>query len=227
MSKHGDRARLPLPALVIDASSPCVAAGVLGADRTWQAYAEYAGGALESLFSCVEQALQAAQTELSELRSFIYSEGPGSVLGLRLAAMAIQTWSRLQPEPLPRYAYNSLCLTAELILRDQPQLSNGLLVSDWKKDAWHAIQFADGKAGPLKVIDTATLNAWSGPRFHLPQRKGWQTPPENCTTVAHQPKCLIDCLDETGLLWQTEGIQLYSASSSRFQKWVPQRHRGP
>ena len=105
----------PLPALVIDASGPSVCVGLLADDRNWLAHTEAPGAALECLFPAVEATLNTAQLRFEQLRSFIYCEGPGSVLGLRLCAMAIETWSRLYPTAAQLYSYNSLQLCAALI----------------------------------------------------------------------------------------------------------------
>ena len=212
------------PTLVIDGSGSTVFAGVLGQDGQWLASSEQAGAPLESLFPTVEATLEAAQCSLPDIRSFIYCEGPGSVLGLRLCAMAIETWSRLYPESANYYAYNSLQLTAALTCADTPGLDNALLVSDWKKGAWNAVKINQGHPGPTEVADDAMIAEWAGPLYHLPQRKGWQKPPPGATTVDYTPLRLPEALDR---LKSTEGVELYASGINVFQKWTPERHRAP
>lgn len=212
------------PTLVIDGSGSAVFAGVLGQDGKWLAISEQDGTPLESLFPTVEATLKIAQLSLSDLRSFIYCEGPGSVLGLRLCAMAIETWSRLNPESAHYYAYNSLQLTAALICVDTPNLDNALLVSDWKKGAWNAVKINQGQPGPTEVADDAMIADWTGPLYHLPQRKGWQKPPTGATTVEYCPQRLAEALNR---LKPTEDVELYASGINVFQKWTPERHRAP
>ena len=212
------------PTLVIDGSGPVLFAGVLDSDGAWLAKSELTGAPLESLFPAVEATLKAAQISLSEIRSFIYCEGPGSVLGLRLCAMAIETWSRLHREAAHYYVYNSLQLTAALICVDTPEIDNALLVSDWKKGAWNAVKIKDGQPGPTEVADDAMINEWTGPLYHLPQRKGWQKPPVGATTVEYCPQRLAEALDQ---LKPTKGVALYASGVNVFQKWTPERHRAP
>ncbi len=212
------------PTLVIDGSGSAVFAGVLGQDGNWLAQSEQDGAPLESLFPSVETTLEAAQLTLADLRSFIYCEGPGSVLGLRLCAMAIETWSRLHPESAHYFAYNSLQLTAALICVDTAGLDNALLVSDWKKGAWNAVQIQNGQPGPTEVADDATIANWTGPLYHLPQRKGWQKPPANATPVQYSPQRLAEILH---LPKPTQSIELYASGINVFQKWTPERHRAP
>ena len=212
------------PTLVIDGSGSAVFAGVLGPDGNWLAQSEQDGAPLESLFPSVEATLEAAQLNLTDIRSFIYCEGPGSVLGLRLCAMAIETWSRLHPESAHYFAYNSLQLTAALIGEDTPGIDNALLVSDWKKGAWNAVKIQHGQPGPTEVADDATIASWTGPLYHLPQRKGWQKPPANATPVQCSPQRLLEVLH---LPKPTESVELYASGINVFQKWTPERHRAP
>lgn len=212
------------PTLVIDGSGSAVFAGVLGADGKWLAKSELDGAPLESLFPAVEATLAQAELTLSQLRSFVYCEGPGSVLGLRLCAMAIETWSRLTPESAHYFAYNSLQLTAALICVDTPGLENALLVSDWKKGAWNAVKISDGQPGPTEVADDTTIANWTGPLYHLPQRKGWQKPPTNATPVEYSPQRLPEVRH---LPQSTANVELYASGINVFQKWNPERHRAP
>ena len=224
MDAHCSTNPPPLPALVIDGSSSSVFAGVLGDDGTWLAQAQAEGAALESLFPTVEATLATAQLSLAELRSFIYCEGPGSVLGLRLCAMAIETWSRLFPQSAQYYGYNSLQLCAALICADTPALDRALLVSDWKKGAWNAVTIEAGRPQPTSVADDEMIANWGGPLYHLPQRKGWQKPPANATAVAHQPDRLPQVFH---LPTRTTGVELYASGINVFKKWTPERHRAP
>lgn len=50
--------------------------------------------------------------------AFAFCEGPGSVLGIRTAAMAIRAWCALRPRPV--FAYRSLALLAEATSKKGP-----------------------------------------------------------------------------------------------------------
>lgn len=216
-----------LPALVVDGSGSRFFAGILSAHGDWAAKCTCEEAPLEGLFTTVDKVMQESGFELGEIRSYIYCEGPGSVLGLRLCAMAIETWSRLNNTSQSFFAYNSLQLTAACILDEGSSKEDTLLISDWKKDAWNSLKIADGKIGVVEPIATSELETWSGPLLHLPARKGWQQPPESAVAVNYRPEALSKHLGNTDLLKQTAGIQLYSAGVNTFQKWTPQRHRAP
>ena len=211
------------PTLVIDGSSSEVFAGFIGTNQKWLCYSQEKGSPLECLFPAVEKLFQSTNSELADLKSYAYCEGPGSVLGLRLCAMAIQTWSHLHRKSACWYTYNSLQLTAALICMDTPDIQHALLVSNWKKDAWHAVIVDKGKPEPVIVIQDSVVQNWShGPLFYLPQRKNWQTIPKNATILEYSPQRLTDVLH---VLRHTKNLELYTSGMNAFRKWTPERHR--
>lgn len=217
----------PENTLVIDGSGSFVFAGLLTACDGWQATALRDCAALEGLFPAVEEVLRKAGRQLGEIDGYIYCEGPGSVLSLRLCAMAIETWRRLHANGASVSKYNSLQLVAHQLLADAPQQPRSLIVSDWKKSAWNSLIFETGVVGGIEVIDDDALAAWSGPLYHLPQRKGWQSPPPAATSLRYDPSCLDRLHARPGLLTQTNSVELYNAGISTFQQWTPVRHRAP
>lgn len=211
--------------LVIDGSCGGVFAGLLDSRDQWLSQARREGPPLENLFPVVEAALKEADLHFSDLSGYIYCEGPGSVLGLRLCAMAIETWRRLYPDSAHLYKYNSLQLCALTLLRDSPGLTDALVVADWKKGAWNALKIESAQPGAFSVIDDDALTAWTGALYHLPQRKGWQSPPEGAHTLAYDPARLADLWSHSDLLQSTESVELHNSGMNTFHKWTPDRHR--
>ena len=211
--------------LVIDGSGSKVFAGILDAENRWLVKLERDGSPLEELFSVIEAVLTESGLSLTEIGSYIYCMGPGSVLGLRLCAMAIETWARLYPKSAQYYKYNSLQLSAHALLYATPDLKDALIVSDWKKGAWNALYIKGGHVGATEVIDNGALNDWENLIYHLPQRKGWQSPPDKVQTLRYDPSILDAIRDASGLLQITDRIELYSSGINTFQKWTQTRHR--
>ena len=211
--------------LVIDGSGSKVFAGILDAENRWLVKLERDGSPLEELFSVIEAVLTESGLSLTEIGSYIYCMGPGSVLGLRLCAMAIETWARLYPKSAQYYKYNSLQLSAHALLYATPDLKDALIVSDWKKGAWNALYIRGGHVGATEVIDDGALNDWENLIYHLPQRKGWQSPPDKVQTLRYDPSILDAIRDASGLLQITDRIELYSSGINTFQKWTQTRHR--
>jgi len=165
MDKYPSSSSIPTPALVIDGSGTSIFTGVLGDDGQWLAYSEKLGAPLEKLFPAVEATLKTAKLSLEQIQSYIYCEGPGSVLGLRLCAMAIETWSRLYPASAHTYAYNTLQLCAHLIIKDLAPSEATLVVSDWKKGAWNAVYINNGSISETGVADDITIAERSSVRM--------------------------------------------------------------
>ena len=211
--------------LVIDGSGSKVFAGILDAENRWLVKLERDGSPLEELFSVIEAVLTESGLSLTEIGSYIYCMGPGSVLGLRLCAMAIETWARLYPKSAQYYKYNSLQLSAHALLYATPDLKDALIVSDWKKGAWNALYIKGGHVGATEVIDNGALNDWENLIYHLPQRKGWQSPLDKVQTLRYDPSILDAIRDASGLLQITDRIELYSSGINTFQKWTQTRHR--
>jgi len=215
------------PALVIDGSGSCFFAGILGSDGKWLASEKADAPALESLFKTVDTVLKNAAVKLNTIESYIYCEGPGSVLGLRLCAIAIETWIRIYPGEKQIYAYNSLELVAANLLNQGKVNGETLLISDWKKDTWNGLRLTSDQPGTVTPIRSTELSEWSGPLYHLPARKGWQAPPERAIEVSYNPDCLTELLVNFDIIQPRESVTLYSSGINSFQKWTPERHRAP
>jgi tRNA threonylcarbamoyladenosine biosynthesis protein TsaB len=213
------------PALVIDGSSTEFFSGILGSEGRWLSSKKAAEPALESLFETVDAVLGSADQKLDHIQSFLYCEGPGSVLGLRLCAMAIETWMRIHPAQTGLYAYNSLKLVAAGLVKEKGLRDDALLISDWKKDTWNGLRIISGEPTGVGPVSAETLSQWEGPLYHLPARKGWQKPPENTIEVAYEPERLGELLAYPGLIERRERVDLYGSGINTFQKWTPERHR--
>ena len=211
--------------LVIDGSGIVVFAGLLDDENQWLAKVESDGSPLEELFPLIEAVLTESALSLTDIGSYIYCMGPGYVLGIRLCAMAIQTWARLYPKSARYYKYNSLQLSAHALLYATPDLEDALIVSDWKKGVWNALYIRGGHVGASEIIDGSELTNWGNLIYHLPQRKGWQSPPNNVQTLRYDPSIIDAIRDAEGLLQITDRIELYGSGINTFQKWTPTRHR--
>jgi tRNA threonylcarbamoyladenosine biosynthesis protein TsaB len=106
--------RPPEPCLVIDGSARVgVRVGVLQGGR-WVGEGLADEGALEATFACAESALRNAGLALADIRSFAVCAGPGSILGIRVAALAARAWATLEPRPI--FVWESLAALAQAAL---------------------------------------------------------------------------------------------------------------
>ena len=147
----------PEPCLVLDGSARAgVRVGVLSGGR-WVGQGLSPDGALEGLFGCVEVALAEAKLKLSDIRSFALCVGPGSVLGIRIAALAVRSWSALEPRPI--FIWESLAGIARSALTVGEQ-GPFLVAVESRLKRWHALEVsADGSLGAPFEAEAAQLNS--------------------------------------------------------------------
>src|SRR5262245_55737984 len=93
--------------LLLDAASLHVTVGLCrtGESAIWSGAQSEAGHAV---FWGTKEVLEKAHMRLDDVESFIFCEGPGSMLGTRTVAMALRTWQTLRVRPC--YAYQSLTI---------------------------------------------------------------------------------------------------------------------
>src|SRR5690625_7970577 len=86
--------------LLIDAAGPLVQTALWsdGAWFRWIGSREVAG---RSVFAGVQEIFKSERISLKNLSGFFFCEGPGSMLGVRIAAMAIRGWQTMLDAPLP------------------------------------------------------------------------------------------------------------------------------
>ena len=104
-----------ITSLVVDASSNPVQVGI-PEKRGWLCLAQVEEQALEGLFLATENILRDSKKEISKVNSVYYCEGPGSTLGLRLAAAFVKTlrWCHAHAN-FEVFAYNALDLASLLV----------------------------------------------------------------------------------------------------------------
>lgn len=212
--------------LLIDASSPVnvVVAQLDSSGRAWHSFIEESSAALEGIFSASARAcpnLKAA--------GFLFCEGPGSILGIRIAAIAIRGKNALE-KPIPVFSFQSLRLAATLIARAFAKERNFIVLAESRMNAWNILRCRDGiPKATFHELKTAELSELSEEKiFVLPQRRS-QPPPVNCVSVnpatllQNDPGVFSDCPD---LLVSCENPDaVNTAPASGYAKWTPERHR--
>ncbi len=145
------------PCLVLDGSARAgVRVGVLSGGR-WVGQGVSTEGALEGLFGCVETALAEAKLKLGDIRSFAVCVGPGSVLGIRIAALAVRSWSALELRPI--FIWESLAGIARSALV-AGEKGPFLVAVESRLKRWHALEVSvDGSLGAPFEAEAAQLNS--------------------------------------------------------------------
>ena len=137
---------LPEPCLVLDGSArQGTSVGILQ-DGRWLSQVQVEQGAMEASVDAVQTVLQTTGLSLADLKSFAVCIGPGSILGIRLTAMAVRTWVAQTPRPL--YTWDALTVLARVALQAKHP-TPFLVVSDSRLKRWNV----------LKVNDATSLSA--------------------------------------------------------------------
>lgn len=204
--------------LVLDASSPKVLTGLWQGGR-WIACRTTQTQALDGLFEGAHHCLKEAGLPLEAVQGFIHCEGPGSVLGVRLSAMAIEGWKALPTwKNCPIFVYNRLALVAATLNEPEPFS----LISESRQARWNVYHSASGEMSLIGDDDISTL---PGKCFHFPQRKGSHQLPRELPIVDPDLEKIPDIFLTPGLLRKEDHPAVYSPDQPNYQTWTPVRHR--
>jgi tRNA threonylcarbamoyladenosine biosynthesis protein TsaB len=204
------------PLLLLDAASTRVQVAIFdpeGAAR-WAVADEEAGVAL---FRGVES----LGVDLAQVRGFAFCEGPGSILGIRTAAMALRTWNALAPRPV--FAFRSLELVACDLARHGP-LGNFSVIADARRGAWHCVEVHSGVIGPLQRMNAAAL---AGGLFMPENFRTWTARPAETKTTSYDLATLLPCVAEADLFRATEAPDAFLHEDPSYLTWTPHIHRAP
>ncbi len=163
--------------LVLDATCTTHIQGGIVRNGEWTAFFESHQTALEGLFQ--ELALIFKKIPLEEIKGFIFGDGPGSTLGLRISATVLRTWMSLREEASPLYQYHSLELAAASLEYASAQtLGTFRILSPSRQKHYHCL--VKEKSSPPyhyqalhEITEPAILTE---PCFFLPQAKLWTLP---------------------------------------------------
>lgn len=196
------------PLLVLDAASARVQVGALWNDgrAEWRASDEEAG---VGLFQCLQQLPLAP----GDAGAFVFCEGPGSVLGIRTAAMAIRTWNVLKPRAV--FAYSSLALVAHA--RGDPDVG---VIADARRDAWHHYQIGGG----LRRFGAAELAG----ELVMPEHfRHWSALPARVTRVSYSLAEMLPRIAGADLFHATDAPDAFLHEEPSYVTWTPKIHRAP
>jgi tRNA threonylcarbamoyladenosine biosynthesis protein TsaB len=212
--------------LFLDASGVAVRAGVWQNMR-WLGWQESEAPALEAIFAQVRGVLTEARLPLEKIDGYLYVEGPGSVLGLRLAAMAIRAWqideaARNGGKAKPVLACGSLPLAATLALaaKTPPPFA---VFTEARQGHWHVLDVNDGENPPdgaatPREVEENGLPA--GTLFHLPARKAWHQPPPQAHLMPFSLRDHPEILSRPNLFRPVETPTPYASHPPEYKKWA-------
>ena len=204
--------------LLIDAAGPESTVGLLKG-REWIACRHTTREFLEMLQPTVSEIMRDQDLEFVELSGICLGTGPGSTLGLRLAAMFAKTLMRLpELEGLACYQYQNL----EAAICGTESLTAA--VAPWRRDRLHLCTvdpvtgaFENSGISPCEAVEKNLTGFVLGRRLPADDPEiDWKPFP-----ASRLPEILHE---HPGLLRRTTNPSPYSAEIPEFRKWDSKRH---
>jgi tRNA threonylcarbamoyladenosine biosynthesis protein TsaB len=188
-------------------------------DAIWRTSDQEAGIAI---FTGVEAVLAQTAIGMAGLGALVFCEGPGSILGIRTAAMALRIWSR--PD-LPVFAYRSLELVAHE-LRHQGIPEPFAVIADARRNSWHWVDAtAGGAIGALQRVPPDTMAGFGGRLFTPAGFRAWTQPPGEVSTIPYDLADLWSHQADTDLLHPAPHPDAFLHEEVTYLAWAPQIHR--
>jgi len=223
MTEEGESSNhLPSPLLLLDAAGPLVQTA-LWTNGRWLAWRSSRQEAGRSLFEGVEAILAETGLKLDQIQGFLFCEGPGSMLGIRIAAMAIAGWQSLLPAPVPVYHYNSHAILTE-ILRARDIEPDFHVISDARRERWNILSVTDEGPAPLARKTRDELAMRKG-RFFRMEETERNAPPVDCETIAYDLEHWAHLFQSPSLVRISEQAEALVQEAPEYKKWTAERHR--
>lgn len=206
--------------LLIDSASSVVQIGVWTRNKA-PVWWKKEGDAGEQLFAGVDAALAQAGVALDAVDAFVFCDGPGSVLGIRTAAVALRTWLVLRPRPVFRYGGLAVVAQHEAATQRPRPFA---VIADARRDSWHWVGVDEtGTVSALKRVPTAAL---AGTLLTPEGFRHWSQPPA-LETVPYALDALLPGLATVDLFTPTDAPDAFLHEEPVYQTWTPQVHRAP
>ncbi len=196
------------PLLLLDAASERVQVGYFrgGGAFDWTGSDAEAG---VGLFRCIEE----LSVDIGAVRAFAFCEGPGSILGIRTAAMALRTWGVLSPRPF--FAYTSLGLFARALCGP-----GWAAIADARRGHWHHCV----PGGPVTRVAHASLTG----NLKMPEGfRHWSPLPEGVTIVPYVLPYLFALAPDADLFRPVAQPDAFLHEEPQYATWTPMLHRAP
>jgi tRNA threonylcarbamoyladenosine biosynthesis protein TsaB len=198
------------PLLLIDAASARIQVGLLEADSAprWSSRTDEAG---VGIFECLDE----LDIAIEKVRSFAFCEGPGSILGIRISAMAVRTWNTLGPRPT--FGYFGLAVVAQALGR--PEVT---VIADARRSLWHRLVLG-GALGRVPASElTGELATPEGFRH-------WDPLPLGTVQTAYNLADLfaLESVAGADLFRTAESPDAFVHQQPSYAKWMPHIHSAP
>ncbi len=205
--------------LIVDTASRRVSVGLFDEAEQFAFHTSEEEASL-SLFPLIKQALQQCDKSLADLESIAFCAGPGSMLGIRTAAMGIRTWLGAGLLTNTRvYSYDSLSL-GQLLAQSQADAPDSfLIVTDARRNSWNALRVESGVAKKVSIIENAALEMETVPIYSFPEFPTWTKTQATITSLPYRPEDAMELEGFKELLVENAAVEPLNLRTMEFAKW--------
>lgn len=234
------------PILVLDACSSELQVGLFQREA-WLARASVEGEVLATLFSTVEELFEKTGLGVGDLAGHMMASGPGSLLGLRITAIALEGWRRLGPQPPPPlWTYRASALAAASLSPSRQLSSPCHFLAAFRRTRW-SVYSTDGlgesgraghsrtptlsgtaePSGTWQVLDTEELEALPGTLLTLPLGRLQVTTPARAIAIPYSIEDIprrFHHEESSTLFIRVERPEIFLPETPQFARWSGQTH---
>ncbi len=203
--------------LAVDASTSPVQIGI-PEPTGWHCFAKVNEQALEGIFSATEKVLKESKKEVSQINTLYYCEGPGSTLGLRLAAAFVRTlkWS-YDYDDFEIFAYNALDLASLLIPK-----ANSVIQAPFRMGfRFVRIPHLCAKEAEKRIVPQDEAFSKYPDSFHLPDIRRRSKPVSPEKTLSYDLSKVKGLAGLNLISKPCSCILPYNPKPPEFKKWTP------
>lgn len=207
--------------LLIDASSQ-VQVGIPDS-KDWRSFVKEEKPVMESLFEAIPRSLGQIDSSITAIDAILFCEGPGSTLGLRIAATAVKTILRENVPHPTLFTYNALDLAA-ILANDA---SRPILAPFRKGKKLLRSPTSNSAIGKVEIVEEPISESLSNEALHLPSLRSWETLPEHLDTLDYDISRIGGLSGLAPILRSAETPEVFTPLPAEFRKWKPGRDLSP
>ena len=208
--------------LLVDSSSTRVEAALWQGDASRPVHTVcFDGEASSALPEVTAQLLTAASLRVNNLDAVAFCAGPGSVLGIRLAATSLRTWRALKPS-LNLYSYQSLPLLAAA----HPDRT---ILADARRDSWHVVRPESPgqiqRYSTEQIVNLSRISSLGTPETF----RRWSALPAEVAVASleYSPSTLLCGAPDGPFFSASPEPEAFLAETPSYVTWTPQIHQAP
>ena len=205
------KSRFLLP-FVVDASGSKIQVGIPG-KTSWKSLSISSEQALEGLFKTAEKTLHESNKTLLEVDAVFFCEGPGSTLGLRIAAAFVRTIAWASKASPSIFKYNALDLAAKM---NESKIST--IQAPFRR-GFRFLRTGPEEIGKKEILPEEEALSIQEGCIHLPDFRNPNYPPPPAKIISYDLSHVQGLTDLIPLATRSENAIPYSPRPAEFTKW--------